>query len=367
MKMMHYLFMILPIVYLLGNAYVFCRLWSLMSCLPLWGKVCCSILFWLMSLLFIAVIMMRNVAMPQWLAKVMYIGGSSWLVVVLYMVLAFVITDVLRLFVPMASHGYLWALCATLILLSYGYYNYRCPKVEQIEISLNKPLKVDSLKVVAVSDIHLGLGTGKMTLKRYVELINKQNPDVVLIAGDLIDNSIKPVVENHMEEELNAINAPMGVYLVPGNHEYISGIEVCEDFLAKTNIKLLKDSIVELPCGVQIAGRDDKFNRRRMSLVHIVEKIDATKPIIMIDHQPYEVAKKDSLGVDIQISGHTYHGQVWPLNLLVDRMYEQSHGYKKWSNSHVYVSSGLSLWGPPFRIGTRSDMAVITIVGDKES
>ena len=367
MKMMHYLFMILPIVYLLGNAYVFWRLWSLMSSLPLWGKVSCSILFWLMSLLFVAVIMMRNVAMPQWLAKVMYIGGSSWLVVVLYMVLAFVITDVLRLFVPMASHGYLWALCATLILLSYGYFNYRFPKVEQIKICLNKPLKVDSLKVLAVSDIHLGLGTGKVTLKRYVELINKQNPDVVLIAGDLIDNSIIPVVENHMEEELNAINASMGVYLVPGNHEYISGIGDCEDFLAKTNIKLLKDSIVELPCGVQIVGRDDRFNRKRIPIGHIVEKVDATKPIIMVDHQPYEVAKKDSLGVDIQISGHTHHGQVWPLNLLVDRMYEQSHGYKKWSNSHVYVSSGLSLWGPPFRIGTRSDMAVITIVGDKES
>ena len=350
-------------MYLLGNAYVYWRLWPLMSSLPMWGKVGFSILFWVMSLLFVAIIMMRNVAMPQWLAKVMYVGGSSWLVVVLYLVLAFGITDMIRLFIPSASHGYLWALCATLLLLGYGYFNYRIPKVERVEMSLNKPLRGDCLKVVAVSDIHLGLGTGKSTLKRYVELINEQHPDVVLIAGDLIDNSITPVVENHMEEELNAINAPMGVYLVPGNHEYISGIEDCEAFLAKTNIKLLKDSIVELPCGVQIIGRDDRFNLRRKPVGHIIEEVDATKPIIMVDHQPYEVAKKDSLGVDIQLSGHTHHGQVWPLSMLVDRMYEQSHGYKKWKNSHVYVSSGLSLWGPPFRIGTRSDMAVITIKG----
>ena len=92
-----------------------------------------------------------------------------------------------------------------------------------------------------------------------------------------------------------------------------------------------------------------------------MKKTDSTKPTLLIDHQPYEVAKKDSLGIDIQFSGHTHRGQVWPLSLLVDNMYEQSHGYRQWPHSHVYVSSGLSLWGPPFRIGTDSDMLVMTI------
>lgn len=123
----------------------------------------------------------------------------------------------------------------------------------------------------------------------------------------------------------------------------------------------MKDSVVELPCGVQIVGRDDRMNKRRKPVAHIMEQVDRSKPIVMLDHQPYEVAKKDSLGVDVQISGHTHRGQVWPLSVLVDNMYEQSHGYRKWPHSHVYVSSGLSLWGPPFRIGTNSDMAVITL------
>ena len=87
-------------------------------------------------------------------------------------------------------------------------------------------------------------------------------------------------------------------------------------------------------------------------------------PTIVLDHQPYDLAKTDSLGVDIQISGHTHNGQIWPLNWFTDYIFEQSHGYHKWSRSHIFVSSGLSLWGPPFRIGTRGDMAVIELRQD---
>ena len=104
-------------------------------------------------------------------------------------------------------------------------------------------------------------------------------------------------------------------------------------------------------------------NRRRQPIAELLKKADSSKPCLLLDHQPYEVTKKDSLGIDIQFSGHTHHGQVWPLSMLVENMYEQSHGYRKWTNSHVYVSSGLSLWGPPFRIGTDSDMAVMTVFG----
>jgi predicted MPP superfamily phosphohydrolase len=83
----------------------------------------------------------------------------------------------------------------------------------------------------------------------------------------------------------------------------------------------------------------------------------------VLDHQPYHLAQADSLQVDLMICGHTHRGQVFPLNLMVDRMYEQSHGYRQWQHAHIWVSSGLSLWGPPFRIGTYSDLAVIEISG----
>lgn len=87
-------------------------------------------------------------------------------------------------------------------------------------------------------------------------------------------------------------------------------------------------------------------------------EIDKSNPILLLDHQPYKLTESEAAGVDLQFSGHTHRGQVWPMNWVTDHIYEQSHGYRQWGNSHIYVSSGLSLWGPPFRIGTESDMAV---------
>lgn len=362
---MHYMIILMLILYLLGNGYIFWRLWSLLVALPMWAKVSVTILYWVVALMLAGVFAFRNASIPEWLLKTMYVLGSSWLVFVLYMVMALLITDVVKLFVPSFTNGFLWALGTTVVVLIWGYCNYRNTQVEHIDVQLDKPIANGQLKIVAVSDVHLGYGTGKSAAKRYVDLINAQQPDVVLIAGDLIDNSLRPLVSQRMEEELRQIKAPQGVWLVPGNHEHISDIAQCKQFLAAASITMLVDSVVTLPGGVQIVGRDDRINRCRKSLETIMEGVDANKPIVMLDHQPFDVAKKDSLGIDLQLSGHTHRGQVWPLNLLVDKMFEQSHGYRRWTHSHVYVSSGLSLWGPPFRIGTNSDMAVITLTSKK--
>ena len=103
---------------------------------------------------------------------------------------------------------------------------------------------------------------------------------------------------------------------------------------------------------------DDRSNTARRSLQELMAGIDKSNPIILLDHQPYKLTESEAAGVDLQFSGHTHRGQVWPMNWVTDHIYEQSHGYRQWGNSHIYVSSGLSLWGPPFRIGTESDMAV---------
>ena len=286
--------------------------------------------------------------------------GTGWLVFTLYMVLCLIIFDLFRLFNFPCKYGFYISLFLTLSLLSYGYYNYQHPKTEVFNIVINKQTvhNEQPLKVVSVSDVHLGYGTDKKELKQYVEMINAQKPDLILIGGDLIDNSVVPLYEEKMMEELAELKAPLGIYMVPGNHEYISGIDESVRFLKDTPIQLLRDSVVTLPNGVQIIGRDDRSNRSRHSLPTLLKQADRSKPIILLDHQPYNLAKTDSLGIDLQFSGHTHHGQIWPMSLVTDRIYEQSHGYRKWTQSHIYVSSGLSLWGPPFRIGTNSDMAV---------
>ena len=359
MKMM---FMSMIAAYLCGNVYIFVRALQTLSCLPLMGKAAFSLCYWVAALALVFTFFVRNVELPETLSQGLFTLGSAWLVFTLYMVLTLLATDIARLFFPaLKPYGFIASLGFTICLLVYGYFNYKHPDINRIEMALEKPLEGGPMKVVAISDVHLGNGTRKPQLKKFVEMINAENPDLIVIGGDLIDNSLLPLYQQNMAEELNQLKAPMGIYMVPGNHEYISGIEKCEEFLKDTPIRLLHDSIVTLPNGLQIIGRDDRSNRRRLPLADLMKKADSTKPTLLLDHQPYEVAKKDSLGIDIQFSGHTHHGQVWPLSLLVENMYEQSHGYRQWSHSHVYVSSGLSLWGPPFRIGTDSDMAVITI------
>lgn len=126
----------------------------------------------------------------------------------------------------------------------------------------------------------------------------------------------------------------------------------------------LKDEIAELPSGIQIIGRDDRSNTNRQPLDILMARADSARPVVVLDHQPFNLAEADAAGVDLQVSGHTHNGQIWPLNMLVGWIFEQGHGYRKWSHAHIYVSSGLSLWGPPFRIGTKSDLAVMRIRGE---
>lgn len=358
---MKVLFMIMPLLYLGGSGYLLWRTWSLVAGVPLWGRVLYALLFALLSLSLFLSIGLRGAALPAWLLGALFRVGSVWILFMFYMIMALTLCDIAGWVVPSFQPKLLTAFALTLVVMLYGYINYRNPRIERIEIALDKPIGDKSLKIVAVSDVHLGHGTGKEKLRRYVGMINRERPDIVVIAGDLIDNSVALLREERMEEELSGIEAPLGVYMALGNHEYISGVGECADFLAQTPIKVLRDSVVTLPGGVQIAGRDDRMNRNRLSLAGLLSKCDVARPIIILDHQPYNLAEVDAARIDLQISGHTHHGQVFPLNFITDAIYEQSHGYRKWTYSHIYVSSGLSLWGPPFRIGTRSDMAVITL------
>ena len=353
------LFLLLPLIYIGGNIYLFKHSWTAVSSLPLWAKCIFSVLFWIASFSLFISVGLRDRMMPDWISTTLYKAGSVWMAFLLYMVLSLIVLDLVRLFVPALGEPFPYALTFVTILLICGNINYHRPKTEHIDITLDKQSGKENLKIVAVSDVHLGHGTGPGTLRKYVDMINAQSPDLVVITGDLIDNSVKPLLNRPFDKELARIAAP--VYMVPGNHEYISGIDECCKYLSRADINILRDSIITLPEGIQIIGRDDRSNPERLPLEALMNRIDKEKPVVVLDHQPYDLAKTDSLKVDLQISGHTHAGQMWPLTHIVEGMYEQGHGYRKWDHSHIWVSSGLSLWGPPFRIGSRSDMAVITI------
>ncbi|MBR2437269.1 MAG: metallophosphoesterase [Alistipes sp.] len=343
------------VVYLGANAFLAWRIFTALDMLPVWVRVVVVVAISAMALMLFVSIGLRNVALPEALMRAMFNIGSVWLVFLLYSILAITLFDVVHWVVPSLHYGTLIAIVLTIFVMQLGYVHYRNPKV--VEHSFSSEKISSPKRIVAISDVHLGYGTNRRALEQYVELINAQNPDMVLIVGDLIDNSVRPIEEQRMEEVLNRISAPDGLFMVVGNHEYISGIDAVERFVDKTDITLLRDSVARVGEMV-VVGRDDKMNRERKPLSELAPR-DAY--VVVLDHQPSSIEESARLGADLHISGHTHRGQVWPINWLTDAIYEQSYGHRKWQNSEVIVSSGLSLWGPPFRIGTDSELVVIVL------
>ncbi|MDR2915519.1 MAG: metallophosphoesterase [Tannerella sp.] len=354
------IFILMLVSYLLGNIYIFVRGLQTLGHLSLFVRGTYSTLYWVCALLLFASFALRDAKqVPFPVSHTLFQIGSGWLVFTLYMVIFLACTDLIKVFNSSFSYGFVTALALTIGVLVYGYINYQHPNKQVINILIDKHLlNKDKLKIVAISDWHLGLGTDKSRLKRNIDRINAENPDIILIGGDLIDNSTTPVISQEMDRDLNRLHAPMGIYMTPGNHEYISGIDNCIDFIRTTKIQLLRDSAIMLPCGLQIIGRDDYSNRNRLTTNDWTRLVDMSKPTIIIDHQPQHLSGIQQAGFDLQFSGHTHDGQIIPLNFLTNYLFDLSYGYKKEGNTHFYVSSGLSLWGPPFRIGTNSEFVV---------
>jgi len=308
------------------------------------------------------------------IAKPIAFIGHSSLVIFLYLIISFFLVDIIRFvnhFAHFAPEGMWvfrkWALlvstCIIAIVMIVGNHKFNHPTVVNLELSVNdKPLQNKELRIVAASDIHLGVSIDKKRLKKYIKLINEQQPDIVLLVGDIFDNSPAPVVKQRMNEDLKKITASMGVYAIPGNHEYISrDVNGIVEYLRSGNICVLRDSVALIDGSFYIVGRDDRMNHNRKSLSQLTDGIDRSKPIIMLDHQPYHLEEAEENGIDLQISGHTHAGQFFPISLIVRKMYENSHGYSSRGNTHYYVSSGLGLWGPQYRIGTQSELVVIRL------
>jgi len=217
-----------------------------------------------------------------------------------------------------------------------------------------------------VSDIHLGALMGQRRVEAMVNRINSLNPDLVLFAGDILDEVISPVIYHDTGKPLLKLSAPLGVYAITGNHEYIGGIEKAVKYIEAHHIKLLRDSCIEIAQSFYLAGREDRDKKRftgtkRKSLQDILEGIDHTLPVILMDHQPFNLDETINNKVDLQLSGHTHHGQIWPINYLTKRIFEISWGYQQKGQTHFYVSNGYGTWGPPIRLGSRPEIVCLEI------
>jgi hypothetical protein len=240
----------------------------------------------------------------------------------------------------------------------YGRLHYNHKVRVPLELKSEKPLP-QAYRIVMASDLHLGYHNGRRELARWVDMMNRERPDLILIAGDLIDISIRPLLEEDMAAELRRLEAP--VYACLGNHEYYASEPRAQQFYEDAGIRLLRDETVVVDSALVVIGRDDRTNPKRRGLQSLMKEVDRTKYTILLDHQPHILAEAERAGIDLQLSGHTHRGQVWPISWITDRMYECSWGLHRRGKTNYYVSSGLGIWGGRFRIGTQSEYLVVSI------
>jgi hypothetical protein len=223
------------------------------------------------------------------------------------------------------------------------------------------------LKIVLVSDIHLGIIIGENHLNKIVKLVNDENPDIVLLAGDTIDEDVAPVIRNNIGETLRKFSSKYGTFAITGNHEYIGGVEPACKYLTDHNITLLRDTAIIIDNKFYLVGREDLAIRqfagkKRKSLYELTDSLNKSLPLILMDHQPFALNEAQENGIDLQVSGHTHNGQIFPLNFITDKVYELGWGYKMKGNTHYYVSCGVGGWGPPIRTGSVPEIVKIDLI-----
>ncbi|GHT64910.1 metallophosphatase [Bacteroidia bacterium] len=364
-------FIVVFLIYSVINAYIFYKTWRVIPEIRV-VKVLFSVVYFFLYSAFIIAMLGRN-ALPLGVQKFLYFPGSSWLGIMLYLLLFFLLTDLIyglgrlfRLFKQSKNFRKIQVLTGYVLVLGlaiYGYYRFTHPQISEQEIVIHKKAgDYKELKIVGLSDLHLGVNIDKNRLKRIVQFVNAQNPDLVIIAGDVVDNNASPLMQEKMWEEFEQMHAPLGIYACLGNHEYLSGIESSMNFLRKTNVRLLIDDAALVNDSFWLIGRDDlQGNGNRKSLTDLVSKTGVSFPLFLLDHEPINLNDAEQNGIDLQFSGHTHLGQIWPFSLMVEKMYETAYGYNRKGNTQYYITSGIGLWGPPFRIGTNSEIVVFKI------
>jgi uncharacterized protein len=253
------------------------------------------------------------------------------------------------------------------LLITAGFINAVIPVVTRYDISINKSAgEINNLRIAAVSDIHLGSIIRKRSIIKLSGMLNELKPDLVLLLGDIVDGELGPVLRGDLLQYFTCPQCTDGMYAITGNHEFIGGGDRTIPYIESKGIRLLKDEVVTLKGGIQLIGRIDRDSRRfyrkeRLPLDSLIARVDTAKPVILLDHQPFHLGETASKGVDLELSGHTHNGQIWPLNYLTEKIYELSYGYMKKGNTHFIVSSGYGLWGPRVRLGSRSEVLLINV------
>lgn len=322
--------------------------------------------------------------------------STYWIGIMLYSLLYVVLFDLLRLIAKhtklkntllfsrgsVISIGSVVVACAVATCL-YGIFNARNIKVNEYSVTVNKSCGSDKhLKAVLVADLHMGYAIGVDHITNMVEKINQQDADIVIIAGDIFDNSYDGMDDPAgIKAQLKSIKSKYGVYAVYGNHDIDEKIlmgftfdwggkqlhsEKMTNFMKECNIKLINDESVLINDEFYLVGRRDTDkpgteDGTRAEISELTKDLDKTKPIFVLSHEPDELQKTADAGADIDFSGHTHDGQLFPGNLTIGLFWENPCGMIKKDNMYSIVTSGVGVYGTFMRVGTDAEICSVDI------
>ncbi|MDR1965298.1 MAG: metallophosphoesterase [Synergistaceae bacterium] len=377
-------------IYFIINAYMFARLFmTLAGCGAVRAIACVAFLLFAAS--FPAGRLLAH-RMPAPAADVLILMGSLYLSPMIYGFLLSVAADAFGLlnsvvaithnpppFSPGVRMCSVFAIFAASIAITLaGAWNANTPVVVAIDI----PAETDpaaapsdvTTKIALLSDIHLGRLTGPKYLKKLVEKTNAQDPDIILLLGDTIDDESFFRDAERMSaaaEALSSFKSRLGAWAVLGNHDYYAGDAQVSDFLSRAGVTLLRDEAAVVSGELILIGRDDRSASLRGFERKSIEEIAAsspplqsdapTLPTIVMDHQPFGLEEAESAGATLQVSGHTHRGQLFPVNFIVAFMYEKHYGLYKRGKTNYYITSGAGVWGPPVRTAGRPEIVMLNL------
>ncbi|MCG6495404.1 metallophosphoesterase [Kitasatospora sp. A2-31] len=238
----------------------------------------------------------------------------------------------------------------------------RGPRLKQVTVPLARlPRQAHGYRIAVVSDIHLGPILGRAHTQRIVDTINRTQPDLIAIVGDLVDGTVPEL--GSAAEPLAQLRARDGAFFVTGNHEYFSGAAPWVEFVRELGVHPLQNARVELS-GFDLAGVNDLAGEGEGDGPDFAKALgdrDRARTSVLLSHQPVTVHDAVRHGVDLQLSGHTHGGQLWPGNYLAELANPTVAGLERYGDTQLYVTRGAGAWGPPVRVGAPSDITVVTL------
>ncbi len=299
--------------------------------------------------------------------SLMYSMAAITMGIVLYLLLSTLMVDVFHFIIKLQPRIYgLLAIGLTLIFSIVGIFTASNLKVTKIEI----PIKglTSEIKAMHMSDIHIGHCRGKKFLQKIVDKTNNQNPDVVFLTGDLFDGRIRLTEENL--SPLKQLNVP--VFFVEGNHDKYTGVGKIKQYLRNINVHVLENEVTKFS-ELQIIGLnhmladnnsvDMHATSVRLTIKNVLQNLDVerTKPTVLLHHSPDGVQYASEKGVDLYLAGHTHAGQLFPVNYIARLLFPYNKGLHIYNGTRIFVSEGAGTFGPPMRLGTKSEITLITL------